>query len=125
MQQRAKAYQVIRDELYKTSVTGPLLCCLSKDNRWRIKTCHHLPGMPEVFTKFQGTIATYNTFVAIAEMGHWHYGTIDNRTRKLQICSGSGRILHQMDRGEASSQYSSSGAQEIFLAKLNMLFQGA
>jgi hypothetical protein len=26
-----KAYQVIRDELYKTSVTGPLLCCLSKD----------------------------------------------------------------------------------------------
>jgi hypothetical protein len=31
MQQRAKAYQVIEDELYKTSVTGPLLCYLSKD----------------------------------------------------------------------------------------------
>jgi hypothetical protein len=31
MQQRAKAYQVIGDELYKTSVTGPLLRCLSKD----------------------------------------------------------------------------------------------
>jgi hypothetical protein len=31
MQQRAKAYQVIGDELYKTSVIGPLLRCLSKD----------------------------------------------------------------------------------------------
>jgi hypothetical protein len=30
MQQRAKAYQVIEDELYKTSITGPLLCCISK-----------------------------------------------------------------------------------------------
>jgi hypothetical protein len=31
MQQRVKAYQVIRDELYKTSVTRPLLHCLSRD----------------------------------------------------------------------------------------------
>jgi hypothetical protein len=31
MQQRAKAYQVIGDELYKTSVTGSLLRCFSKD----------------------------------------------------------------------------------------------
>jgi hypothetical protein len=31
MQQRAKAYQVIGDELCKTSVTGPLLHCLSKN----------------------------------------------------------------------------------------------
>jgi hypothetical protein len=29
MQQRAKAYQVICDELYKTSVIGPLLHCIS------------------------------------------------------------------------------------------------
>jgi hypothetical protein len=31
MQQRAKAYQTIGDDLYKTSVTGPLLQCLSRD----------------------------------------------------------------------------------------------
>jgi hypothetical protein len=31
MQQRAKAYQVISDELYKTSVIGPFLRCISKD----------------------------------------------------------------------------------------------
>jgi hypothetical protein len=31
MQQRTKAYQVIGDELYKTSVIGLLLHCLSRD----------------------------------------------------------------------------------------------
>jgi hypothetical protein len=31
MQQRVKAYQIIGEELYKTSVTGPLLHYLSKD----------------------------------------------------------------------------------------------
>jgi hypothetical protein len=31
MQQRAKACHVIGDELFKTSVTGPLLRCLSRD----------------------------------------------------------------------------------------------
>jgi hypothetical protein len=31
MQQRAKANQIIRDELYKTSVTGPHLRCLGRD----------------------------------------------------------------------------------------------
>jgi hypothetical protein len=30
MQQRAKAYQIIGDELYKTSVTWPFLHCLSR-----------------------------------------------------------------------------------------------
>jgi hypothetical protein len=46
---------------------------LAIDNRRCIKTCHHLPSMPEVFIKFYGvisTIAAYNTFVAIAEIGH-------------------------------------------------------
>jgi hypothetical protein len=32
MQQRTKAYQVIEDELYKTSLIGPLLHCLSRDD---------------------------------------------------------------------------------------------
>jgi hypothetical protein len=30
MQQRAKVYQIINNELYKTFVTCSLLCCLSK-----------------------------------------------------------------------------------------------
>jgi sulfur relay (sulfurtransferase) DsrC/TusE family protein len=30
MQQRAKAYQIINNKLYKTFVTGPILHCISK-----------------------------------------------------------------------------------------------
>jgi hypothetical protein len=41
MQQRAKAYQIIRDELDKTSVTGPLLRCLSKDESKELLTQTH------------------------------------------------------------------------------------
>jgi hypothetical protein len=73
--------------------------------------------MPEVFAKFQSTItaiATHHTIMAIAEMRHWHHGTTDNHTRKLQVYRSGGRILHQVDRGKASSQHSSSGAQKIF-----------
>jgi hypothetical protein len=42
MQQRAKAYQIIGEELYKTSVTGPLLCCLSKDEGKNLLTQTHV-----------------------------------------------------------------------------------
>jgi hypothetical protein len=30
MQQRAKDYQIVRNKLYKTSVLGPFLRCISK-----------------------------------------------------------------------------------------------
>jgi hemerythrin len=41
MQQRAKAYQIIRDELYKTLVTWLLLHCLSKDEGRELLTQTH------------------------------------------------------------------------------------
>jgi hypothetical protein len=44
MQQRAKAYQFIGDELYKTSVTGPLLYCLSRDEGKELLAQMH-PGV--------------------------------------------------------------------------------
>jgi hypothetical protein len=30
IQQRAKDYQIVGNEIYRTSVSGPLLCCISK-----------------------------------------------------------------------------------------------
>jgi hypothetical protein len=42
MQQRVKAYQVIRDELYKISVTGLLLHCLSRDGGKELLVQTHL-----------------------------------------------------------------------------------
>jgi hypothetical protein len=41
MQQRAKAYKIIEDDLYKASVTGPLLHCLSKDEGKELLTQTH------------------------------------------------------------------------------------
>jgi hypothetical protein len=41
MQQRAKAYQIIGDELYKISVTWPLLRCLSRDEGKELLTQTH------------------------------------------------------------------------------------
>jgi hypothetical protein len=42
MQQRVKAYKIIRDDMYKTSVTGPPLRCLSKDEGKELLTQTHL-----------------------------------------------------------------------------------
>jgi hypothetical protein len=41
MQQRAKAYQIIRDGMYKTLVTGPLLCYLNRDEGKELLTQTH------------------------------------------------------------------------------------
>jgi hypothetical protein len=41
MQHRAKAYQIIGDEMYKTSVTGPLLRCLRNDEGRNLLTQTH------------------------------------------------------------------------------------
>jgi hypothetical protein len=41
MQQRAKAYQIIGDDLHKTSVGGPLLCCVSRNEGKELLTQTH------------------------------------------------------------------------------------
>jgi hypothetical protein len=87
-----------------------------------------MPGTSKVFAEYLDTISTvpaHHTFVAATKMGHRHSKPIDNITRKLQTRSGGSGIFYKMDRGEASSQHSSCGAENIFLAKHNMLFWSA
>jgi hypothetical protein len=36
MQQRAQSYQIVDNDLYKISVSGPLLCCVSKEEGQQI-----------------------------------------------------------------------------------------
>jgi hypothetical protein len=81
--------------------------------------------MSEVFTKYSSAVAAHHTVMAIAEMEHRHSGAVDNRIGKLQVCSSGNRILHQMDRGKASTQHSSNGTQEVFVVEYNMSFQSA
>jgi hypothetical protein len=42
MQQRARAYQIVGNDLYKVSVLGPLLCCISKEEGQQILTEVHI-----------------------------------------------------------------------------------
>jgi hypothetical protein len=58
-------------------------------------------------------------------MGHRHCGASDNRTGKLQVCSGCSQVLHKVDRGKVSSQHSRSGAQKVLLAEHNMTLWSA
>jgi hypothetical protein len=84
--------------------------------------------MSKVLTEYSGTISTilaHHPFMAAAKMGHQHSRTVDDSTRKLQVCSGGGGVFHKMDRGEASSQHCRSGTEEIFLAEHNMSFWSA
>jgi hypothetical protein len=36
MQQRAQAYQIVNNDLYKVSVLGPILCCIRKEEAQQI-----------------------------------------------------------------------------------------
>jgi hypothetical protein len=56
MQQRAKDYQIIGNELYRTSVSGPLLCRISKTEGQEI--------LQEVHTRICGGHIGAHTLVA-------------------------------------------------------------
>jgi hypothetical protein len=128
-QQRAKAYQIIGEELYKTSLqrshwskgsrckgvhTGFLL---GIHNRRCCEACQNLPSMSKVLAKYSSSVtthSTHHTLMATAKVGHRHSGNSNNSTRELQICSGSSIVFHKMGRGKASSQHSDNRAKMIF-----------
>jgi hypothetical protein len=68
------------------------------------------PSIIDDASKLVTTCEACQKFFPNVEMGHRHSRTIDNSTKKLQIRCGGGGIFHKMDRGKASSQYSSSMA---------------
>jgi hypothetical protein len=61
MQQRVKAYKIIGEELYKTSVIGPLLHCLSKDEGKNLLTQTHAEvtsGQGPLIQRYSGMAST-------------------------------------------------------------------
>jgi hypothetical protein len=134
MQQRAKAYQVIRDELYKTLVTGPLLCCLSRDEGKELLAQTH-SGIGGSYIGSRALIAK------VFRQGFYWPSIIDDASKLVTTCqacrkfspksrapsqptqlitpslllqSSGGRIFYQVDRGETSSEHCSGRAQKIF-----------
>jgi hypothetical protein len=80
MQQRVKTYQIIRDELYKTSVTGPPLSCLSRDEGKELLTQTH-SGV------CGGHIGARALAVKVFRQGFYWSSIIDDASKLVTICS--------------------------------------
>jgi hypothetical protein len=79
MQQRAKACQVIMDKLYKTSVTGPLLCCISKAEGKELLTKIHA-GVSG------GNIGSRALPSKVFRQGFYSPSIINNASRIIATC---------------------------------------
>jgi hypothetical protein len=60
-----------------------------------LATCQTYQFFSPKYSSIVSTVSADYTIVAAAKMGHQHRRAIDNSTRKLQICSGGGGILHK------------------------------
>jgi hypothetical protein len=79
MQQRAKDYKIIGNELYKTSVLGPLLCCFSKIEGQEI--------LQEVHTGICGGHIGARVLVAkVLPQGFYWPSMIDNVAKLASTC---------------------------------------
>jgi hypothetical protein len=79
IQQRAKAYQVIRDELHKTSVTGPLLCCLNRDEGKELLAETHS-------SVCRGHIGSRALTVKVFRQGFYWPSIIDDASNLVTTC---------------------------------------
>jgi hypothetical protein len=79
MQQRAKSYQVIEDELYKTSATGPLLRCLSKDEGSELLVQTH-SGI------YKGHIGSRALAAKVLRQGFYWPSIIDDTLKLVTTC---------------------------------------
>jgi hypothetical protein len=86
MQQRAKAYQVIGDELYKTSVTGSLLRCFSKDEGNELFAQTHL-GIRG------GHIGSRALTAKVLRQGFYWPSIIDDASKPVTTCQECQKFL--------------------------------
>jgi hypothetical protein len=80
MQQRAKAYQIIVDEIYKTSVIGPLLRCLSRNEGKELLTQMH-SGV------CGGHIGARALATKVSRQGFYWPSIIDDASKLVTTCS--------------------------------------
>jgi hypothetical protein len=79
MQQRVKAYKIIRDDLYKTLVTGPPLHCLSKDEGRELLTQTH-SGV------CRGHIGERSLAAKVFRQGFYWPSIIDDASKLAKTC---------------------------------------
>jgi hypothetical protein len=86
MQQRVKAYTIIRDDLYKTSVTEPPLHCLRKDEGKELLTQTH-SGV------CGGHIGERALTVKVFRQGFYWPSIIDDASKLIKTCQAHQKFL--------------------------------
>jgi hypothetical protein len=85
MQQRAKAYKIIRDELYKVLITSPLCRCLSRDEGKELLAQIHL-GVCE------GHIGARVLAMKLFRHGFYWPSIIDDASKLITTCRACQKI---------------------------------
>jgi hypothetical protein len=94
MQERAKAYQIVGNDLYKTSVLGPLLRCVSKAEGQEI--------LSKIHTGICGChIGTRALAAKVLKQGFYWPAVIDDAVKLVSMCEACQKFSHKL---KASTQ---------------------
>jgi hypothetical protein len=89
MQQRAQSYQIVDNDLYKISVSGPLLRCVSKDEGQQI--------LLEIDVGVSGGDIGARALVAkILRQGFYWPAVIDNVANQVSTCQAYQKFSRNM-----------------------------
>jgi hypothetical protein len=87
MQQRAKAYQIVDNDLYKTSVSGPLLRCVSKAKGQEL--------LSEIHTRIcGGHIGARALAAKVLRQGFYWPSVIDDVAKLVTTCEACQKFSH-------------------------------
>jgi hypothetical protein len=87
MQQRAKDYQIVGNELYKTSISGPLLWCISTTGGQEILQEVHA-GI------YRGHIGACALAAKVLQQGFYWLAMIDDATKLVSTCEACLEFSH-------------------------------
>jgi hypothetical protein len=97
MQQRAKDYQIVGNELYRTFVLGPLLCCISKTDGQEI--------LQEVHARIcGGHIGARSLTAKVLRQGFYWLVMIDDVAKLVTTCEACQKFSHRCKAPAQPSQ---------------------
>jgi ribonuclease HI len=97
LQQRAKDYHIVENELYKTSISGPLLCCINKTEGQEILQDVHA-GI------YGGHIGARALAAKVLRQGFYWSTIIDDVAKLVSTCEACQKISHRCKAPAQPSQ---------------------
>jgi hypothetical protein len=88
MQQRARSYQIVDNDLYKTSTSGPLLQCINKTEGQDILSVIHIGTCG-------GHISTRAIAAKVLRQGFYWPIVIDDATKLVSTCEACQKFSHK------------------------------